>query len=102
MKPQKKLTATAIAVSAALGAAAASGPAQADALAEAIINVTNFTLTNGSNGGTPLSAGDFSSLTIQDNLTNTASLNPGGLFSATNSSASTFSASIDALAGLRR
>ena len=57
----------------------------------------NFTLTNGSNGGTPLSAGDFSSLTIQDNLTNTASLNPGGLFSATNSSASTFSASVDAL-----
>jgi hypothetical protein len=101
MNPQKKLTATAIAVSAALGAAAISGPAQADALAEAIINVTNFTLTNGLNGGTPLSVGDFNTLTIQDRLTNTANVgpldNPSLNFSATNSSSSTFSASVDAL-----
>ena len=101
MKPQIKLTTTAVAVSAALGAAAVSGPAQADALAEAIINVTNFTLTNGSNGGTPLSIGDFASLTIQDRLTNSANIgplaNPSDQFSATNASSSTFSASVDAL-----
>ena len=101
MKLQNKLTPTAVAVSAALGAAAASGPAQADALAEAIINVTNFTLTNGLNGGTPLSVGDFASLTIQDRLTNTANIGPLSNSSAQSSftlaTASTFSASVDAL-----
>jgi hypothetical protein len=62
----------AIAVSAALGIGVA-GPAQADALSEAEILITNFIITNGS--GTALDVSEFSTLSVQDSQTLVASLN---------------------------
>jgi len=94
MKLNKKLSA--VAVSAAVGAGMISGQAQADALAESIIDVTNFILTGPA--GATLTVGDFSQLSILDTLTNTATLTPpGGPGSFAISSTNTFSASVDAL-----
>lgn len=81
------------AVSAALGVGAV-GQAHADAFAESAILINSFIFTKG--GTTPFDISDFSQLTIQDTLTNSAILTPGGSqshFSTTN----TFVASVDAL-----
>lgn len=83
---------TAVAVSAALGGTI--GQAHADSLATSDISVSNFFLTGAS--GTPLTVGDFTQLTIQDTLTNTATLTPGGN-SSNISSSTTFQATVDAL-----
>jgi hypothetical protein len=97
MNFQKKLGTTAIAVSAALGITAMMpGQANADALAESIITISGFVLTDGTGTGTPLSVGDFSQLSIQDTLTNTASLDSTGSVLKT-SGTSLFAATVDAL-----
>jgi len=67
----KKL-ATALAVATALSAGVAT-QAQAGAMSQARILISNFLLTNGS--GTPLAITDFSQLSFLDTLTNTAILN---------------------------
>jgi hypothetical protein len=67
----------ALAVSAALGVGMA-GQAQADALAVSLINITNFILTKG--GTTPFDISDFTQLSVQDRLTNSATLDSGSAF----------------------
>src|SRR5438552_16414233 len=51
------------------------GQAHADAFAEAEVLISNVIFTKG--GTTPFAATDFSQLSVQDTLTNTAILNPG-------------------------
>jgi hypothetical protein len=87
----KKL-AVAVGISVAFGLGAA-GNARADAMANALIDVSNFILTGPA--GVPLNITDFSQISFQDTLVNNALLNPGGFdaqFAATN----TFSAATDA------
>ena len=84
---------TAVAVSAALGTGVV-GQAHADALAEALIAITGFTLSK--EAGATLTLTDFNQLSINDTLTNTATLTPGGT-SFGISSAATFAATVDAL-----
>lgn len=92
MKFQKLAVTAAVAAACGVGMA---GNANATALAESLLNISNFTITNGT-GGTPLALTDFSQLNFLDSLNNTASLVPGGSAFQTASS-STFSASpIDA------
>lgn len=90
----KKL-AVACGISAAFGLGAV-GNAQADAIANSLIDVSNFILLG--NGGVQLSLADFvpGSLAFQDNLTNTANLNPGG-FQAQFATTSGFVPATDAL-----
>jgi len=67
----------------ALGAAVAAacgigmtGNASATALAQSLLTINNFVITDGTS--TPLALGDFSQLSFLDSLNNTAVLNPGG------------------------
>jgi hypothetical protein len=73
MKLQKLALGTAVAAACGLGMA---GNASATALAESLLSITNFIITDGS--GTPLALSDFSQLSFLDSLNNTAVLNPGG------------------------
>lgn len=91
MKVKKLSLAVAIVGACGVGTA---GLAQADALAESEINISNFTLNKAP--GVPFTVTDFTSLTILDNLSNAASLTPGGSVLQT-ASAVTFQASVDAL-----
>src|SRR6266511_683964 len=87
----KKL-AVAVGISVAFGLGAA-GNARADAMANALIDISHFILTGPA--GVPLNITDFSQISFQDTLVNNALLNPGGFdaqFAATN----TFSAATDA------
>ena len=91
MKFQKLALTAAVAGACGVGMA---GNANADALAQALLNITNFTITNGA-GGAPLAVTDFSQLSFLDTLTNTSILNgtPGttGIMQG-----STLSLSVDA------
>ena len=90
----KKL-AVAAAVSAAMGMGVV-GNAQADALAQAELNVSNFALGTYVGGVfTAFSNTQFASLTIFDNASNTAGLNGG--FTAQGASSFTLGATVDAL-----
>jgi len=71
MKLQRLALTTAIAAACGVGMA---GNANADALAQSLLTINNFTITDGS--GTPLNATtDFSQLSFLDTLTNTSILN---------------------------
>ena len=67
--------AVAVAVSAAVGAGAA-GQANATAVAQSLIDITGFILSGP--GGGALTLADFSQLSFQDNLTNSANLTSSG------------------------
>jgi hypothetical protein len=70
MKLQKLALGTAVAAACGVGMA---GNANADALAQSLLTINNFVITNGS--GTPLALSDFSQLSFIDTLTNDAILN---------------------------
>jgi hypothetical protein len=71
MKFQRLALTAAVAAACGVGMA---GNANADALAQSLLTINNFTITNGS-GGTALSVSDFSQLSFIDTLTNDAILN---------------------------
>lgn len=73
MKLQKLALTTAVAAACGVGMA---GNASATALAESLLSINNFIITNGTS--TPLAITDFSQLSFLDSLNNTAVLNPGG------------------------
>jgi len=91
MKLQKLALGTAVAAACGVGMA---GNANADALAQSLLNITNFTITNGS--GTPLNATtDFSQLSFLDTLQNTSILN-GASGTPGAAQSNTFVAAVDA------
>jgi hypothetical protein len=84
-------------VAAGVASALLTGGANASALAQSDINIVNFILSKGGTAFTPLTLGDFTQLSLQDSLNNTASLTPPGGVTATTAQALTFAATTDAL-----
>jgi len=74
MKLQKVALGAAVAAACGMGM---TGNASATALAQSLLTINNFVITNGT-AGTPLALSDFSQLSFLDSLNNTAVLNPGG------------------------
>lgn len=90
MKLEKLALGAAVAAACGIGMA---GNASATAMAQSLLTINNFTITNGTS---PLTLADFSELSFLDSLNNTAVLTPGGS-AFQNASSTTFSATpIDA------